>query len=153
MLWIQKWDYILKGCISLKSFHLCAWVCLCRGGDVYVLTTVFSPLCLAVTLEQGQCNGRQWSQHPLRSPEGRDGLLRTLEREVYTQTVWENMYGVPGRTEKISTKNLHYILRLTLCLLLRLLLFSPNLRAVFSPCLYFPLLCKSTNKQMGPNET
>ena len=34
-------------------------------------------------------------------------------------------------------------LRLTLCLLLHLLLFSLNLRAVFSPCLEFPLLCKS----------
>ena len=84
MFCIQKWDYILKGCISLKSSHLCAWVYLCRGGCGCVCTTVLSPLCLAVTLEQGQCNGGQWSQSPRQSPEGRDLLLRTLEREVYS---------------------------------------------------------------------
>jgi len=34
-------------------------------------------------------------------------------------------------------------LRLILCQLLHLLLFSPVLKAVFSPCLYIPSLCKS----------
>lgn len=48
-------------------------------GGVCVCMTVLSPLCLAVTLEQGQ-----WSQSPLQSPKGRDCLLRTLEREVYS---------------------------------------------------------------------
>ena len=38
---------------------------------------------------------------------------------------------------------LDIFLRLILCLLLHLLLLSPNLRAVFSPCLEFPLLCKA----------
>ena len=33
-------------------------------------------------------------------------------------------------------------------LLLRLLLFSPNLRTAFSPCLQFPLLCKQVS--LGP---
>ena len=35
----------------------------------------------------------------------------------------------------LSCRSCLYILRLILCLLLRLLFFSPNLRAVFSPCL------------------
>ena len=63
------------------SVHGCA----CAGvGMCMCIRRFLSPLCLAVTLEQGQCNGGQWSQHPLWSPEGRDGLLRTLEREVYS---------------------------------------------------------------------
>ena len=37
----------------------------------------------------------------------------------------------------------YIFLRLILCLLLHLLLFSPILKAVFSPCLLFPSLCKS----------
>ena len=36
---------------------------------------------------------------------------------------------------ELSCRSCLYFLRLILCLLLRLLLFSPNLRAVFSPCL------------------
>ena len=36
---------------------------------------------------------------------------------------------------ELNCRSCLYILNLTLCLLLRLLLFSPNLRAVFSPCL------------------
>ena len=34
-------------------------------------------------------------------------------------------------------------LRLVICQLLHLLLFSPIQKAVFSPCFYFPLLCRS----------
>ena len=40
-----------------------------------------------------------------------------------------------GDSTKGSIKEIKIFLRLILCLLLHLLLFSPNLRAVFSPCL------------------
>ena len=74
-----------KGALALNH-PVCVHGCACAGvgGCVCVCMTVLSPLCLAVTLEQGQCNGGQWSQSPLQSPKGRDSLLRTLEREVYS---------------------------------------------------------------------
>ena len=50
---------------------------------------------------------------------------------------------------ELSWRSCLYIFEI-LCLLLRLLLFSPNLRAVFSPCLSFPLLCKSFSVSLGP---
>ena len=44
---------------------------------------------------------------------------------------------------ELSCRSCCVFLRLIVCLFLRLLIFSPNLKAVFSPCLSFPLLCKS----------
>ena len=43
----------------------------------------------------------------------------------------------------LSCRSCLNILRLILCQSLRLLLFPPILKAVFSPCLLFPSLCKS----------
>ena len=44
---------------------------------------------------------------------------------------------------ELSCRSCLYILRLILCQLLYLLLFSTILNAVFSPCLQFTLLCKT----------
>ena len=65
-------------------------------------------------------------------------LMKIMKRQG---TDWEKIFanhtadkGLPSSIQK-DLKNSAIFLRLILCLLPRLLLFSPNLRAVFSPCL------------------
>ena len=61
--------------------------------------------------------------------------LRYKDDTTLTTETEEELKSLLMRVKEESEKAILNILRLILCLLLRLLLFSPSLRAVFSPCL------------------
>lgn len=100
MLWIQKWDYILKGCIILKSPCVCVCACTCLHVRECTCMPVCGGVCAPVrhgqvkacslsTLlcrwswngDSGMGDGYQdFTTVPLR-----DCLLRTLERQAHSK--------------------------------------------------------------------